>query len=165
MMQVMKSMFLAATAALLAVAPGAHAQNRVDQQAEIVITVPVNAYLNLSSSSVTIPTPTAADFVAGRSRPVTINMSYGSNGLISLGYRFPSGGALVGTAGSTYSVSKLRLAVDGGIEETMAEFTDGWRTNIRPGDYTETLSITMPLSWDVKADTYSGVWEATIIGS
>jgi hypothetical protein len=164
-MMVNKSVFLAASAALLALAPAAHAQNRVDQQAEVAVTVPVNAYLNLSSSSVTIPTPTAADVAAGRSRPATLTMSYGSNGLISLSYRFPSGGVLVGTAGSTYAVGALRLAVDGGPEEVMSEYNDAWRSNIPAGDYTETLSITMPLSWNVKPDTYSGVWEATIVGS
>jgi hypothetical protein len=67
-------------------------------------------------------------------------MSYGSNGLISLSYRFASGGALVGTAGSTYSVGALRLAVDGGPEEVMSEFNDAWRSNIPAGDYAQTLS-------------------------
>ena len=160
-----KSVVLAAAAAMLALAPAAHSQNRVDQQAEVSVTVPINAYLDLSSSSVTIPTPTAADVAAGRSRPATLTMSYGSNGLISLSYRFPSGATLVGTGGSTYAVGALRLSVDGGPEEVMTQFNDSWRSNIPAGDYTETLSITMPLSWNVKPDSYSGVWEATIIGS
>jgi hypothetical protein len=164
---VKKSVFFAAVAAaaVLVGAPAAHAQNRVDQQAEIAVTVPINAYLNLSSSSVTIPTPTAADVAAGRSRPATLTMSYGSNGLISLSYRFPSGGALVGAGGSSFAVGGLLLAVDGGQEEAMTQFNDAWRSNIPAGDYTETLSITMPLSWNVEPDTYSGVWEATIVGS
>ncbi|WP_206762649.1 hypothetical protein, partial [Clostridium perfringens] len=64
-----------------------------------------------------------------------------------------------------YAVGALRLSVDGGPEEVMTQFNDSWRSNIPAGDYTETLSITMPLSWNVKPDSYSGVWEATIIGS
>lgn len=74
-------------------------------------------------------------------------------------------GALVGTAVSTYAVGKLQLSVDSGPEEVMSEYNDAWRGNIPAGDYTETLSITMPLSWNVKPDTCSGVWEATIVGS
>jgi hypothetical protein len=167
-MMVKKSVFyaaLAAAAVLVGAPAAAHAQNRVDQQAEIAVTVPINAYLNLSTSSVTIPTPTAADVAAGRSRPATLTMSYGSNGLIALSYRFPSGGALVGAGGSSFAVGGLLLSVDGGQEEVMSQFNDAWRSNIPAGDYTETLSITMPLSWNVKPDTYTGVWEATIVGS
>lgn len=149
--------------AALAFAPAAHAQNRVDQRAEVAVTVPVNAYLSLSASSVTIPTPTAADVAAGRSRPATIAMNYGSNGLIALSYRFVSGGALIGASGSMYAVGNLLLSVDGGPEESMAEYNEAWRSNIPAGEYSEALSITMPLRWNVKPDSYSGVWEATIV--
>ena len=47
----------------------------------------------------------------------------------------------------------------------MSEYNDAWRSNIPADDYTETLSITMPLSWNVNSDAYSGVWEVTIVGS
>ena len=160
-----RTVFLALASAVVAFAPAAHAQRQVDQRAEIAVTVPVNAYLSLSTSTLTIPTPTAADVAAGRSRPATVTMNYGSNGLIALSYRFVSGGSLIGAAGSSYAVSNLQLSVDGGPEEAMSEYNESWRSNIPAGEYTETLSITMPLQWNVKPDSYSGVWEATIIAS
>jgi hypothetical protein len=48
--------------------------------------------------------------------------------------------------------------------EMSLEIRHAWRTNIPACDYRDTLSITIPLSWNVMPDTYSGVWEATIVG-
>lgn len=161
----MKNPVLAAVltlAAALATVP-AHAQNSASASADLGVTVPINAYINLSSSTITIPQPTAADIAAGISRPATITMSYGSNGTIALAYQFTSGARLAGASSdAAVSLGSLRLSVDGGASEVMAEYNNAWRGGIAPGDHTETLAFSLALDYRVKPEQYSGTWQVTL---
>jgi hypothetical protein len=153
-----------ALVATLASAP-AHAQSgwTTSASADIGAAVPVNAYLNLSSSTISIPQPTAADVAAGVSKPAVITMSYGSNGTIALGYEFTGGTPfLTGAAGNQIPINRLRLSVDGGPSEEMSEFKAAWRGGIAPGDHAETLAIALALDYSVKPDTYSVPWEVIL---
>lgn len=152
-----------ALAAAVAAAP-AHGQSSttVTASADVGIEVPINAYLNLSTSNISIPQPTAADVAAGISKPAVVTMSYGSNGTIGLGYQFTGGGHLTGAAGNIIALGRLRLSVDGGPMEQMAEFNHAWRGGIAPGDYTETLAIALNLDYSVKPDTYTAPLEVIV---
>lgn len=153
-----------ALAAMVAAAP-AHGQSNttVTASADIGVAVPINAYINLSTSNISIPRPTAADVAAGISQPAVITMNYGSNGTIALGYQFTAGNAfLTGQGGNQIAIGRLRLSVDGGPNEEMAEFKHAWRGGIAPGDYTETLAIALHLDYSVKPDSYSAPWEVIL---
>jgi len=153
---------LSLAAAALATLP-AHAQNTASASADLGVTVPVNAYINLSSSTITIPQPTAADVAAGISKPATITMSYGSNGTIALGYMFTTGPRLAGASSdAAVSLSSLRLSVDGGASEVMAQYNNAWRGGIAPGDHVETLAFSLALDYRVKPEQYSGTWQVTL---
>jgi hypothetical protein len=154
------------SAAGLASAP-VHAQSNVTvtAAADVEIVVPINAYLNLSSSNISIPQPTAADVAAGISKPAIVTMSYGSNGTIALGYQFTGGSFMTGTGGNQVAIGALRLSMDGGPNEQMAEFNHTWRGGIAPGDYTESLAIALALNWSVKPDQYSAPWEVILVAN
>jgi hypothetical protein len=162
----MKRRSLTAALALAVAVAGAPAHGQsitVTAAADIGVTVPINGYLNLSTTSISIPQPTAADVAAGISKPALITMSYGSNGTIALGYHFTAGlPHMTGAGGNQVAIGRLRLSVDGGAPEEMAEFNNAWRGGIAPGDYTETLAIALRLDYSVKPDTYSAPWEVVL---
>ena len=163
-----KSILAAAVFATAAfAAPSIHAQapTTVIAAADVGVTVPINAYLNLSTSSISIPQPTAADVATGLSKPAVVTMSFGSNGTIALGYQFTGGGNMTGTGGNQVGVGNLRLSVDGGPSEPMAEFNNAWRSGIAPGEYTESLAFALALNWRVKPDTYSAPWEVVLVAN
>jgi hypothetical protein len=153
---------LTLAAALAAPALG-HAQRAVSASADVGVAVPVNAYVNLSSSSISIPAPTAADVAAGVSKPGYINLSYGSNGIMMLGYQFTSGPYLQGAGGNeTLALGRLRVSVDGGAPQAMQEYQTEWRGWISSGDHVETLAFTLALDYSVRPDVYRGTWQVTL---
>ncbi|HEU4559425.1 MAG TPA: hypothetical protein VFS20_16320 [Longimicrobium sp.] len=155
----MKKPFAVLALTVAALSPvAATAQSKfLTASADISAAVPINAYLNLSTSTITIPQPTAADVSAGMSKPAVVTLSYGANAPISLGYRFTTGPNLTGAqTGTPLSVGRLRLAVDGGPAEVMPEFMNAWRSGIPAGDHTETLSLALALDYSVKPDQYGG---------
>lgn len=155
---------VAVAAAALATAPASGQTRFLTASADISATVPINAYLNLSASTITIPQPTAADVAAGITQPAVVTLSYGANAPIALGYRFTTGPHLTGAVtGAPLHVGRLRLSVDGGPAQAMAEAESTWRDGIAAGDHTETLAFAVALDYSVKPDQYGGAtWEVTL---
>ena len=156
------SLFLLALAALCAAPAVASAQHNPTASADVGINVPINAYVNLSSSTIAIPQPTAADVAAGVSKPATVTLSYGSNGTIALGYLFATPHLVGANSGTNVAVSKLKLSVDGGAPQQMGQYAASWRGGIAAGEYVETLSFTLGLDYSVKPDQYTANWTVTL---
>lgn len=156
------SLSLLTLAAILAAPALGHAQSTVSASTDVGVSVPINAYVNLSSSSIVIPQPTAADVAAGVSKPATVTLSYGSNGTIALGYQFTNPYLAAAGSGSNIPVSRLNLSVDGGTPDQMGQYMANWRGGIAPGDHVETLAFTLDLDYSVKPDQYSATWQVTL---
>lgn len=129
--------------------------------ATVSAAVPRSGYISLTSNVISFPTPTPQDFKIGYTQPTSVGLRYGGNSTIQLSYEFDSG-SLTGDGGASIAVSNIVQSFDGVTEQEMTQFGTAWRQGIAPGEYSETLTYALRLTWATPPQNYTGTLTYTI---